>query len=271
MNIREIIDEGIESKYISQVLIFLHCTIRGLGPIALSYAGAVILFIIAISADIINIAPESGFESIEVSALFTALDITIVGVFFLLYLYISKDYKIIYGINKGIVSVLKWTLIGLVLLLIANYGLGLLYSLFDIAVADNAIVEMGQDNPQFFLYLIPVMIILVGPIEEIMFRGLVQGKFREEYSVNTSIFLASLIFGLFHIPAVGGLSITAIPYVITTFVLGMILGYIYEETEDILIPSLAHGVYNSLLLLGQYYILTNPDIQIIVYQALGII
>jgi len=45
----------------------------------------------------------------------------------------------------------------------------------DAQFATNEVIETGQRNPTTFLYMIPVAILLVGPGEELVFRGVVQG------------------------------------------------------------------------------------------------
>jgi membrane protease YdiL (CAAX protease family) len=59
--------------------------------------------------------------------------------------------------------------------------LGLLFvassvvSALGLSSAQNQIVEVGQENPGVFLLLIPLQFLLVGPGEELLYRGLIQG------------------------------------------------------------------------------------------------
>jgi len=181
----------------------------------------------------------------------------------IIFMYIIKNrngydyFNVIYWDKLDTIKIkpfLLWIFIGLIALFSANILITLISSVIDVEMAENVLFDFVDDNPVYILYFIPVMLLLVGPIEEFLFRGILQGVIRDFYDVNTGLIVASLGFGLIHIPAAGGLSKEAFIYVITTFLLGLILGYIYEKRKSILIPSIIHGVYNSILLIGYYYV-----------------
>jgi len=145
-----------------------------------------------------------------------------------------------------------WVLITTISLLIVNIVVGLLYTLFNISVSENSIMDVATHNPIYLLYLIPIMLLIVGPGEEFIFRGVIQSTFRDKYGFKIGLIIASILFGLVHIPAVGGLQIQSMPYVFITIILALILGYVYEYQKNIYIPMIAHGIYNSLLLVFSY-------------------
>lgn len=183
------------------------------------------------------------------------------GSFIFIYIMSKKDsydyFNIIHNEKKSIKNYIEWTVISLVSLLVINLLLSMFFEVLDLEIAENAILGVTDVNPVYLLYLIPVMLFLVGPMEEFIFRGIIQGVFRDAYGVNKSLIMTSVLFGLIHIPAAGGLSYQALLYVLTTFSLGLILGYIYEQQKSLIIPSLAHGMYNSILLIGLYYQVTG--------------
>lgn len=170
--------------------------------------------------------------------------------------YPFDDFNIIHWRKHNIKDAIPIFVLVLVLLLL-NSGLGIVYNFIGVELSNNILIEQVQSNPVEILYLIPFMLIFVGPVEEIILRGLVQGVLRDNMNVNLAIFVTSLLFGLLHIPAAGGISMGAFAYVITTGSLSLLLGYIYEKEKTILIPTLAHGVYNSVLLIMTYIALTN--------------
>lgn len=166
-------------------------------------------------------------------------------------------FNLIHTQKIPIKRLIVWCIISIVGLLVVNMLLSMIYTLLDLELAENAIFQIADENPIYILYLIPVMLLAVGPVEEFLFRGILQGVLRNTYGVNISLFITSLIFGIIHIPAAGGLHPPALLYVITTFSLGLLLGYIYEEQKSIIIPIVAHGVYNSILLVGAYIYMAN--------------
>jgi hypothetical protein len=137
-------------------------------------------------------------------------------------------------------------------LLVLQFGAGFLLQALGVTFGENQIITEGKKAPVFFLYMIPVSLLLVGPIEELLFRGVVQGLLRRSFGVRAGIVLASAFFGLIHWPAVSGGPMEKLAYVAIAGTLGIILGVLYERTETIVAPALAHGVYNSILFVIQY-------------------
>jgi membrane protease YdiL (CAAX protease family) len=109
--------------------------------------------------------------------------------------------------------------------------------------ADSNIIAQGQSNPLYYLYLIPVTLLLVGPTEELIFRGVVQGSLREAYGPVFGIIAASAIFAVIHWSSFSG-SGRFVTLGIILF-LGATLGVLYEKSENILVPATVHGLFNT--------------------------
>jgi membrane protease YdiL (CAAX protease family) len=142
---------------------------------------------------------------------------------------------------------LGWAGGGLVALFVGYLAIAIVVSQLGIDTADNAIVEQGRQNPQLVLYLIPLAILVVGPSEELLFRGAIQGVLRRAYAPVPAIVIASALFGVAHVFALSGSGTGVLVYIVVTFVLGCILGYVYERTDNLVVPALIHGVYNAIL------------------------
>lgn len=173
----------------------------------------------------------------------------------LLMIYIISTNKVKKTLHKSDIDK-KSLAIGTILafcLLLVQIAFSLMSSYLGLAQEDNQLTEFGNNNPEFFLIMIPVMILLVGPIEELMFRGYLQGSIRNVTSnIHIPVGLAALLFGLIHLPAIGGIGFDAVPYILIVISLGSVLGYAYEKTENIVVPMLGHGIYNSLIMLIGY-------------------
>ncbi len=91
----------------------------------------------------------------------------------------------------------------------------------------------------WMLALIAVVVLLVPLLEEVVFRGAIQGCLR---SLTTSpwpgILLTSLLFGVMHLNVVEP---AAVPGLI---VFGVALGVVYERTGTLLAPVLMHALFN---------------------------
>jgi len=95
-----------------------------------------------------------------------------------------------------------------------------------------------------------ICIALLGPIlEELLFRGAITKVLLKKYNPTKAIVLSALIFGVFHLnPA----------QIVTAFLIGLLLGWIYYKTASLIPCILVHVINNSL---SVYVNLKYPDIE----------
>lgn len=159
-----------------------------------------------------------------------------------------------------------YVLAGLILLAVVSVLMGMVVSaigflleeLFGVSIefGQNTVILFGRENPELFLYMIPVALFLVGPGEELVFRGVVQGLLRRVVGVVPAVLAASLVFGLGHFFAIG--TGDAWTYIIVAGGMGVVLGGLYEYTENILVPIVVHGLWNAFLFAINWYVATHP-------------
>ncbi len=119
--------------------------------------------------------------------------------------------------------------------------------------AENPAAVFIAENPELIVLGVLFMLFVVGPCEEILFRGVIQNRLRERLSAVPAIVIASVIFAGAHVLALAGQDPVGIAMTLTIlFVPGLALGAIYEYTGNIVIPSIFHGVHNSIILLAVY-------------------
>lgn len=155
------------------------------------------------------------------------------------------------------------TAVTVVVLLVVNLVFMILLSQLPIESAQNATVTQGLQNPVLFLYLIPISVLIIAPVEEFLFRGLVQGSLSELLSPSAAVGIASVLFGISHAGALSATDISVLPYVAVATVLGIILGVAYEKEETILVPILAHGVYNAVLFTWQWFVIEQTTLLVV--------
>ncbi|PSP74689.1 CPBP family intramembrane metalloprotease domain-containing protein [Halobacteriales archaeon QS_3_64_16] len=129
------------------------------------------------------------------------------------------------------------------------------FSTLGIQSAQNQIVELASGNPIVFLILVPLSFLLVGPGEELLFRGLVQGTIAEALHPARAVVLASAIFALVHYGSLAGSGKFA--YLGVVFALALVLGATYELTDNLVVPALIHGAYNAVQFGIQYLAATG--------------
>ncbi|MDS0241354.1 MULTISPECIES: type II CAAX endopeptidase family protein [unclassified Haloferax] len=152
---------------------------------------------------------------------------------------------------RDLVVVVGGSLVLLSLLVVVS----ILLSFLEIESAQNQIIELGQQNPLVFLILVPLSFLLVGPGEELLFRGLIQGRLGESFSTWQAIVLASGIFGIVHITSLVGQG--KFVYIGVVFALALVLGATYEYTDNLVVPALVHGAYNAVQFGAAYLMATG--------------
>lgn len=136
-------------------------------------------------------------------------------------------------------------------------GLGLfalatgLFTVADLLGLPAAPGTLTQATATALIFLGIASALVVAPLEELLFRGIIHQHFTKTFSTPTAVFLTSVLFAL---PHVG--SITNSPGQMTTlvvlFVLGVVLTVVYERTQSLRYPILMHAVYNTATFVSVY-------------------
>lgn len=140
-----------------------------------------------------------------------------------------------------------WVVSGYILAIVGAVAVAAVAVLAGLQPASNRIAELGRAEPAVFLILVPASLLLVGPGEELLFRGLVQGSLREVVGAAPAIVLASAIFALAHVLSLTGDPTARLITVGLLFVPALVLGVAYEATRNIVVPAVIHGAYNATL------------------------
>ena len=130
--------------------------------------------------------------------------------------------------------------------------------LFGLSVGEHSILEQAKDNPAILLPLVPLSILVTGPVEELLYRGVVHTRLAAAFDTAPTVLVASVVFAAVHLPAyylgTGG-SVAA--SLVVVFVLGVVLGALYEYSGNLVVPAVAHGVYNAVTFANAYLELTG--------------
>lgn len=130
---------------------------------------------------------------------------------------------------------------------------GLVVSLLGVEPAVNDVAELGKQDPNVFLVLVPLAFLVIGPAEELLFRGVVQRKLRQAYGPAAAVIIASFIFAAAHFVALSGGGVAGVGAAVAIlFIPSLVLGASYERTGNLAVPILVHGAYNASLFLALY-------------------
>ncbi|MEF8830881.1 MAG: type II CAAX endopeptidase family protein [Halobacteriales archaeon] len=111
--------------------------------------------------------------------------------------------------------------------------------------------ELGQ--PEIVLVLAPMMLLVVGPAEELLFRNVVQKRLYEAFARKSAVLVAGVVFAAAHLLSYASESAAAVFVSLASiFFISLLLGFLYEYTENLTVAALAHGLYNATLVVLLY-------------------
>jgi hypothetical protein len=119
----------------------------------------------------------------------------------------------------------------------------------------NQAAEFAFEDPEVLLVLIPAAFVLIGPAEELLFRGIIQRRLREGFGPAAGVALAAALFALVHVTAVTGGLAARLTTVAVLFLPSLVFGSIYEYTGNLAVPAVVHGAYNATLFAGLYVLI----------------
>jgi membrane protease YdiL (CAAX protease family) len=110
------------------------------------------------------------------------------------------------------------------------------------------LTESAGTDPILIVGVFALMFLVIGPCEEILYRGVIQNRLRERLSAVWGIIAASVIFASVHVIALGSTDPVAVLTAISVLaVTSLVLGAVYEYTGNLVVPWLLHSIHNSIL------------------------
>jgi membrane protease YdiL (CAAX protease family) len=95
--------------------------------------------------------------------------------------------------------------------------------------------------------MIVLSLVLVGPCEELGFRGFVQKGFENSFGKAKGLLIGSVLFGLLH-------GLNSLYAIVPIFAISLVLGYVWQKTGGNTVASaLMHGVYDSIGITIAYF------------------
>lgn len=172
--------------------------------------------------------------------------------FGLVYIHYSEQFDLL-QVDPPDLSDVGYLVGGILAVLLGWQGIGFVFTqLLGIEPAESTIIEQGFQNPTLLLVLVPLSILVVGPGEELLYRGIVQGSIRRVLGPIGSILIASGVFASIHVFGLIGSPLETLATLLTVFTLALVLGTIYELSENLIVPALVHGLFNASQFLFAY-------------------
>lgn len=98
--------------------------------------------------------------------------------------------------------------------------------------------DVGNDIENSTVAFIMSVLVIAPTVEEVVFRGLIMTKLRNEMPVAASALISAMLFAIIHFMAGGGIT------VVHAFIGGLIFAFVYEKTKSLLPAIAAHSFGN---------------------------
>jgi membrane protease YdiL (CAAX protease family) len=227
--------------------------------LAMAFVGAVGIFalavwqsvLLAVVTDVLWERPLSGARQQIVSTVALGAATTMTVAIYLAYTNRSLSFVDVRVPSPRSVA---WAVGGLLSLFALLQAISVAFAAFGVSTTQHSTTQAAQSEPSLLLPLVPLSLLVIGPGEELLYRNVVQKGLYEHAPRWVAVLTASVIFALVHIPAysTGGTTGQLVATLAVIFTLSLVLGTVYERTENLLVPAFVHGSYNAILFGFEY-------------------
>lgn len=225
-----------------------------------------IAFALAIGSQVVSVVfslpfvfPPITFGKLVVAIIVAEIAFAAVAVLFVL---VSGRGLSYFSFSWSTRSAVTLVAVGTVVLFLVR-SLVLVASVFlGIEPATPGITQVDESQvARLLLILVPVSILVIGPAEELLFRGVILQYLSKPLSNRRANLATSVLFALWHVPSL--VSVSAVGVLTTLVVLVVVsygLGLLYYRSESVLVPALVHGFYNALIVGTAYVAITYGNV-----------
>ncbi|WP_435074078.1 CPBP family intramembrane glutamic endopeptidase [Halorubrum sp. HHNYT27] len=151
------------------------------------------------------------------------------------------------GVRRPSLKEIGLVIGGWALIVVTLIAVSLVMQLIGSEAAPNQSAEIAMQNPGIIPLFVAASFLVIGPSEEILYRGIVQGRLRETLSPAPAILIASAIFAAIHVVALTGGASARLTTIAILFFPSIVFGAVYEYTENLVVPALLHGLHNAVI------------------------
>lgn len=216
--------------------------ILAIGPLAF-LLGSALASIVAISTT--NNSPWGSLGLVALMYLGTFLTVVIIG-YFSENLHLDVDVR---EVTRKTALYVGFLIAGGVLITVA-YNLALSSGVVTPPGAgDETVSKIATGGPVLTLAFVALIFAFNAPVEEYLFRNVVQRSLYDHTSRTGAILATSFVFTFMHLPnyAIQMSSVDALFIGLSPVFAGSVLyGYGFAKTDDLIVPIIGHAFYNTL-------------------------
>jgi len=206
-----------------------------------------------------NINPEltslpfpliTGSQCVLMATLFTLLQMYFLNQNKLIYykLWKNKTHPPTFPIEFDLgIGALAWFLSFPVVTILSEVVDTILKALFHFEHLDqNAVkfVKLATDSHLALIFALLAVLVFAPLIEEFLFRGVLQTYFKKKLGAASAILLSALLFALIHFSP--SQRFDNVSLILSLFILGCFLGFLYERQGSLWAPISLHVVFNTI-------------------------
>jgi len=212
----------------------------------LAIGGGVVSFV-----GVVLFGAVGGILGITETDIYTVADIGVqlgFGVVAAGYLFVADDWSRYLKFRRPTVEDIAWILALPAISAVLSVGLTTILPVFGIAVPTHSHSSVGTSGlllqqPMLWAVAIPALYLFAAPIEEILYRGIVQGRLRPHLGTAGVILVSGVAFGSMHALTYLFASGPIVYTIISITAFGCIWGYVYERTENLVVTAVSHAMF----------------------------
>jgi len=143
---------------------------------------------------------------------------------------------------EGVAWIIALPLLSAVL----SIGLSTLFSALGMAVPSHSGLGTAGiliERPALWAVAIPALYLFAAPVEELLYRGIVQGRLRPYLETSGVVLVSGVAFALMHsltyLFSSGPIAYT----VVSTGLFGLVWALVYERTENLVVTAVNHAMF----------------------------
>ncbi len=152
---------------------------------------------------------------------------------------ITNDWQSLVFFKRSVWKSLAW-----------GIGAGVVSSLIGFSVLSD--LEIPDNLGQQLLIGIPLWLLVISPFQEFFFRGWMQSDLTDKLGKWLGLLIANIFFTAWHylspIVDLAPFPLNSWAGLLSTFAAGLVYGYAFQRSQNVIAPWLAHGISGILFL-----------------------
>ena len=111
----------------------------------------------------------------------------------------------------------------------------------------SVIEEVAATEPAVLLVMAVAALLVIGPAEELLFRGAIQGRLGRTFGPLAAVTVTSLVFTVFHVNNYDASAASVGLAMAIIFGVSSVLGVLYDRSNNLAVPIIVHGLYDAIV------------------------